>query len=188
MNKVVVAGGDVVTDLGETTITFEKLTLDDADMRAKCRQLIQWTYPVVMPPAGGGGSSNLVIPELVFSWGNFVFGLPFQPVIIYLSSVEVEYFRFTERGAATRAHVSISCKVKIKAPPGQNPTSGGKPGRGGHQVIDGQNIQGIALSRYGDPKRWRDLADANGIDDPLRVRAGDVLYLPNRGELGRAAR
>ena len=47
------------------------------------------------------------------------------------------------------------------------------------------------LRAYHQPSHWRDIADANGIDDPLRVRAGRTLVvpdkatLPRRGESGR---
>jgi nucleoid-associated protein YgaU len=36
---------------------------------------------------------------------------------------------------------------------------------------------------YGDAARWRDIARANGIDNPLRVPAGRELLLPDPTEL-----
>ena len=35
-----------------------------------------------------------------------------------------------------------------------------------------------AYVEYGDPNGWRRLADANAIDDPLRIRDGTVLHVP----------
>jgi nucleoid-associated protein YgaU len=31
---------------------------------------------------------------------------------------------------------------------------------------------------YGDPTRWRAIAEANGIDDPLALRRGRTLSIP----------
>ena len=36
----------------------------------------------------------------------------------------------------------------------------------------------IAYAAYGDPTRWRLIAEANGIDDPLRLRRGTPLTIP----------
>jgi nucleoid-associated protein YgaU len=36
---------------------------------------------------------------------------------------------------------------------------------------------------YGSAQRWRDIAAANGIDDPFRVRPGTTLYLPSQAEV-----
>jgi hypothetical protein len=186
--QIVVASGDVLTQLGDTTIGFDKMILDGGDVLDKCKLLLAWTYPVKQPATGTNKAGDLVVPELEFSWGAFDLGMPFKPICVVLTKVDVEYSRFTQQGTATRAVATISCKVKVYTMPGQNPTSGGQPGRSGHRMIEGQNIQGIARHRYGDPKRWRELAEANGIDDPLRVRPGDMLYLPSQAELGRSPR
>ena len=43
--------------------------------------------------------------------------------------------------------------------------------------------ESFATEKYGSPGRWRDIAACNGIEDPLRVRPGDRVYLPNPDEL-----
>ena len=48
-----------------------------------------------------------------------------------------------------------------------NPTSGGMPGRQRHIVSASENVQTISTAAYGNPKLWRGVAEANGIDDPL---------------------
>jgi nucleoid-associated protein YgaU len=47
-----------------------------------------------------------------------------------------------------------------------------------HVVRDGDSLQSIAYAMYGDPTRWRTIAEANGIDDPLAVRRGRTLSIP----------
>jgi nucleoid-associated protein YgaU len=45
-------------------------------------------------------------------------------------------------------------------------------------VRRGDTLSGIAAEEYGDPAEWRPIALANGIDDPLRLRAGGALMVP----------
>lgn len=45
-------------------------------------------------------------------------------------------------------------------------------------VRRGQTLAGIAAAEYRDPGCWREIADANGIDDPLALRPGATLMLP----------
>ena len=47
-----------------------------------------------------------------------------------------------------------------------------------HTVRDGDSLQSIAYSMYGDPTRWRAIAEANGIDDPLALPRGRTLTVP----------
>lgn len=49
---------------------------------------------------------------------------------------------------------------------------------GTHQLLAGEDLPGVAYAVYGDAARWRAIAEATGIDDPLGVRAGTVLVLP----------
>jgi hypothetical protein len=181
---VVAADNPVTIDPGDTIISFNEIVLDGKDTLKYAQRLLGWTLPKVDGPAG----SPMTVPVLMFTWGDFDLGPPYQPVYIVLTKVDVEYSRFTVQGVPTRAAVSLNCKVKVEPPGKQNPTSGGEPNRAGRRVTAGENIQGIARQRYGDPRRWRQIADLNGIDDPLRVRAGDVLYLPGPAELDRQVR
>ena len=64
-----------------------------------------------------------------------------------------------------------------------NPTSAGLPGRKAHTVTAGDSLARIATDQYGSPGHWRQIAAANDIDDPLRIRPGDRVYLPNPEEL-----
>jgi nucleoid-associated protein YgaU len=64
-------------------------------------------------------------------------------------------------------------------PPGnQNPTSGAKAGYRTHVMRAGDTLASVAYEAYGDPGRWRTLAEANDIDDPTRVPAGRSLLVP----------
>ena len=43
---------------------------------------------------------------------------------------------------------------------------------------DGDTLPSIAYEQYGDPTVWRAIADANGIENPLKLRRGHALSLP----------
>jgi nucleoid-associated protein YgaU len=45
-------------------------------------------------------------------------------------------------------------------------------------VRRGQTLASIAAEEYLDPANWRDIAAANGIDDPLALAPGTTLLLP----------
>ena len=42
----------------------------------------------------------------------------------------------------------------------------------------GDNLSALAAAEYGDPAEWRQIAVANGIDDPLRLPVGRQLTVP----------
>lgn len=47
-------------------------------------------------------------------------------------------------------------------------------------VIQGDTVSGIAAQVYGDPSRWREIADANSIEDPFNLPAGSSLVIPGK--------
>jgi hypothetical protein len=180
--KMVLAGGnDVVLDPGDTTITFGEILFEGPHAMRSCSQLLQWTYPEDLSE---NAQCAATLPVLTFTWDQFTPEWPVADLKVVLTKVDVDFTRFTAQGMPVRATATIGCKVSVSKTKRQNPTSGGPPERTGLRLTDGQNIQGIARQRYGDPHRWRDLAEANGIDDPLRVRPGDLLFLPAPAELG----
>lgn len=47
-----------------------------------------------------------------------------------------------------------------------------------HQVTERDTLADLAATYLGDPRRWREIAETNGIDDPLRLRPGAALVMP----------
>jgi hypothetical protein len=64
-------------------------------------------------------------------------------------------------------------------------TSLADPDAAVHIVLDGDTLSGIAGAYLGDPGRWREIARANRIVDPLVIVAGTTLVIP-AGTPGRA--
>ena len=42
----------------------------------------------------------------------------------------------------------------------------------------GDTLHSVAYAEYGNPGFWRVLAEANGVDDPLRIAPGTALLIP----------
>jgi nucleoid-associated protein YgaU len=116
-------------------------------------------------------------PFVRFGWGDKVLFTAF------LKTVNAKYTLFRPDGTPMRA----SCAVTLEEIPAdaakQNPTSGGLATRGGHTVVAGDSLASIAYREYGTPAYWRALAEANGIDDPLRLRPGTRLLVPPAEEV-----
>ena len=165
-------------DLGIPSLSLPSLTFDGADTLDACETLLDWSYAKQRT-----GSKEIALPDLVFAWGEFAVRKT-SSIKVTLTKVEITYERFDAKAKPTRASVSLDLEpVETGTQKQQNPTSGGLPGRAGHLMVAGDTLQRIALDRYGDPAGWRALAAANQIDDPLRMRPGAALYLPDRGEL-----
>jgi hypothetical protein len=133
---------------------------------------------------GSGKGKNSGRPPMVtFVWGNST--VPFKAVVDNLS---VQYTLFRADGTPVRAQAQLSLIQADKAmdkssgkghSKPQNPTTRAQPGLGSHTVRDGDSLASIAFAHYRDPTRWRAIAEANGIDDPLRLKRGTVLSIPS---------
>jgi nucleoid-associated protein YgaU len=61
----------------------------------------------------------------------------------------------------------------------QSETNGARDDRPDtYTVQKGDTLWSIAERFYNSGKRWRDIADANGIDDPSKIATGTTLELP----------
>jgi len=47
-----------------------------------------------------------------------------------------------------------------------------------YKVQSGDCLMGIARKRLGDPQRWREIANLNGIGPPYTIHPGDELKIP----------
>ncbi|RKN35802.1 LysM peptidoglycan-binding domain-containing protein [Streptomyces hoynatensis] len=116
-------------------------------------------------------------PWVVFHWGGLT-GFPG-----YVSKVSVKYTLFTTSGVPVRAVCQVTVEEITGETPGQNPTSGALHARRVHRLRAGETLAHLAWQEYGDPGAWRAIAEANGIDDPMRLAPGRELLLPALGEL-----
>ncbi|MBF6612699.1 MAG: LysM peptidoglycan-binding domain-containing protein [Chloroflexi bacterium] len=113
-------------------------------------------------------------PHVEFRWGAFY---SFKAVITTLSE---KFTLFLSTGVPVRSLVSVRFlqAQDIERWPAQNPTSGGREGYAMHVVKQGETIDWIAFAEYGSSNAWRQLADANHLDDPSNLQPGQRLLIP----------
>ena len=90
---------------------------------------------------------------------------------------------FRPNGEPARALVDLELTQSEQAQPGQNPTTRAIAGMKVHTVTDGDSLQSVAYKNYGDATRWRTIAEANGIDNPLALRRGHAADHPEPRDL-----
>ncbi|BCB88712.1 CIS tube protein [Phytohabitans suffuscus] len=193
--------GSIFRKAPPAEISLSNVVFDGASTKLHCDQLLNWMSPgggaagqmagmglsvmaTKIRKAPGGLGLATKMPELVFQWGPPMAGFTMH-VVLHMCTIA--YKRFNPAGIPIRAMVSMTLteEPNLLSTLPTNPTSGGEPGRARHTVTSGESLHSIATDRYGAPGYWRALAGVNDIDDPLRVRPGQVVYLPNQDELAK---
>jgi nucleoid-associated protein YgaU len=178
------------------SITLNGVTFYGGDTKSRCDQLLNWMSPgggllgsIASAALAAATGINLAsrLPLVTFQWGPPEIGFMYDCNVM---NVSITYNRFAASGIPIRAQVNIQLQEQpsLFGSLPTNPTSGGLPGRRSHTVTAGESLAGIATAAYGAPGRWRAVADRNGIEDPLRVRPGDRVFLPNPDELSEEGR
>jgi nucleoid-associated protein YgaU len=150
-----------------------ELFLDSWDSKTESvskdvEMLMNWTTPT--PKSLQANKPNP--PIVAFHWGATTL------FDAFLKSVSARFTLFRANGEPLRAVVSVGFEEVPNDAAKQNPTSGGIAGRRARLVGAGDSLQSIAYDEYGDPTRWRLVAEANGIDDPFNVAIGARLLIP----------
>lgn len=144
-------------------------------------KLVSWTWPT-------RSSSNAGTPQpatIQLFWGAASIHY-FPPCRI--KTMKTKYTRFDQDGSASRAEITITLVEAANTLGPQNPTSGGVVGRRSVTVDAGDTLAAVAYAEYGNPNMWRALAEANNIDDPLRLRPGATLFIPAKADADRLVR
>ena len=155
-------------------LLFDTSDTDSKDVREITDKLLKATE---VGESGGGRP-----PMITFGWGQTV---SFKAVARQLT---IRYTLFRPDGSPIRALAHLSLMQAEKAQDGSS-TPGGTPGGGNpttrgidaissHLVREGDSLASIAFAAYGDPTLWRTIAEANEIDDPLRLPRGRALAIP----------
>ena len=108
-----------------------------------------------------------------FRWGDF---WSFKAVITEISQ---KFTLFRDTGAPVRATLDVTFLQAVEEGryPGQNPTTVGQPGYKRRVVKESETIDWIAFDEYGDSAMWRFIADTNNLDDPSKLKPGQVLAI-----------
>jgi hypothetical protein len=119
-------------------------------------------------------TNNARPPYVIFHWGNLH---SFKAVV---SNLQLRFTYFSSTGVPLRAQVDLSLTqfAESAAFGPQNPTSGTPDPHRVHRVQPGETLDRISAKYYGDSTRWRSIAAANGVVDPLALRVGSLLSIP----------
>jgi hypothetical protein len=163
------------------TMTFELLfdgwETGDGDVSPSVDKLLDWTCPTKESLSANKPQP----PKIVFHWGS-------KPYFSgYIKQCNAKYTLFDDQGVPLRATVKLSLEQLPEDAALQNPTSGGIAGRRTYEMVAGDTLASVAYAEYRKPSLWRALAEANAIDDPLRVPPGTVLLVPPAVEAARLA-
>lgn len=165
------------TGAGAGTMTLN-LTFDTTDSG---KAVTQYTGKLmklmdVDPSLGGTDekSNNARPPYVTFHWGDLH---SFRAVV---ADLNISFTYFASTGVPLRATVGMSLRQyePSNAFGPQNPTSGTPEPHRVHRVQSGETLDRIAARYYGDSTRWRTLATANAIEDPLALRPGSMISIP----------
>jgi hypothetical protein len=129
-------------------------------------------------PGTDAQSNNARPPYVVFHWGSLH---SFKAVV---SDLMLRFTYFSSTGVPLRAEVDLSLRqfAESDAFGPQNPTSGTPNPHRVHRVQPGETLDRISAKYYGDSTRWRQIAQANAVFDPLALRPGALLSIPGGSE------
>ncbi len=134
-----------------------------------------WAMTLIDPNQKNTQTNKARPPHVLFQWGE---NWHFRAAITNLS---IRYTLFRSNGVPVRATASLTLleAIDATAQPGTNPTSRAEPGLKRRVVRPRDTLATLAHEEYGSPSHWRAIAEANGIDDPLDLRPGQLLSIPN---------
>ena len=125
-------------------------------------------------------------PRCVLLWGEagklFSFGTRVSPWCV-LESVSEEFTLFSPSGIPLRAKLNVSFREAwtIEEQLRETPRHSGD--RTKQRIVGrGQTLSHIAWQEYGDPARWRPIAEANNLDNPRTIVPGMALEIPRLTE------
>ena len=110
-------------------------------------------------------------PTCQFQWGDFL-----SPVSV-ITDISQKFMYFSRQGLPLRAELDVTFQEQHRQVGKQNPTSVG-PSRRTWVVQSGDRLDLIAYQELGDPTRWPEIAKVNHLLNPLELRAGQILQIP----------
>ncbi len=119
------------------------------------------------------GDDKVPPPWVAFHWGIFKF-------VSVITQMTQKYSLFTKDGVPVRATVDLTfTQYKDLNDFGpQNPTSGGGPIERVRTITAGDRLDNISAEVYGDATKWRHIARRNNIRNPMVLKPGSLLRIP----------
>lgn len=164
--------------LGANPRTFTvRFLIDATEQGTDLDPQLELLFSCCSPTDETRGQNKPKPPFVLFGWGT---NTSFPACV---TSITADYKLFSPEGKCIRASGVLTLEEIPTEQRRQNPTSGGRAARRTHMVVAGDSLTSIAYREYGRPDLWRALAEANGIDDPLRLTPGRRVLVPAAEEL-----
>jgi hypothetical protein len=115
-------------------------------------------------------------PICLLTWGNATpvnSDFPFTGVVTDLTQT---FTLFKRDGRPVRAKLTVTFREYLDPIKDQKETD---PELTTHIVKRGNTLSSIAAELYGDPTRWRVIAEANNLEDPRNLEIGKLLSIPD---------
>ncbi len=164
--------GEDIVAWGQLSLTVESIYLVGTGTE------VNYAITMVLGWADAFKSKTNAAPQTVLKFQLGSGSGAFDNYQVTLKSVAATIERYDQAGLPVRAVLSLTMLLTRQESKATNPSSRGESGSSVHQIVDGESICGVAELTYGHPKYWRQVAEANDIDDPLKARAGQSIYLP----------
>lgn len=157
-------------------LTFDT-TREGTDVTAYTTKLLNLMKVDPSLPGADKNRNSGRPPWVEFHWGKLY---SFRAIV---EQLQIRFTYFASDGMPLRAKVDISLKQwKDEAElPLQNPTSLTPAVHTVHTVAPGETLDRISATHFGDATRWRSIARANGVLDPLDLAPGTALVIPEPG-------
>ncbi len=116
-------------------------------------------------------------PLVMLLWGSFI-----SPLSV-VSQFSSQIVRFDSDGSPSKAIGSMQLTQYPSTGSLTNPTSGGLAPELSETILESDTLAHLSYRTYQSAKHWRDIAEHNDIDDPMRVPKGRKVLLPAPAEL-----
>ncbi|GAA4609844.1 hypothetical protein BJY16_007536 [Actinoplanes octamycinicus] len=152
---------------GTTAVLTMELFFDTYEKQTDVREHTDRVYDLLRIDPGTHAP-----PICRVGWGTFLF-------TAVLDRVSGRFTLFLADGTPVRAILGVTFKeyVDLAVEVRRRPTESADHAKT-RVVARGDTLATIAAAEYGDPARWRPIAEANGIDNPRRLEPGRVLAVP----------
>ena len=111
-------------------------------------------------------------PILRFSWGSLSFDCVLEDLV-------QRFTLFSNDGTPLRAICKVVFKEYATAATQLSNTRRESADHTKRMALrEGETLSSLAAREYNDSSKWRVIADANNIDDPVNISAGTIVELP----------
>ncbi len=112
-------------------------------------------------------------PVCLFQWG------PDESFLSVIVSLNIRFTLFREDGTPVRAVAAVIFQELEPERPAIRDGGAIRYSSRSRVVREKDTLSQIASEEYGDPSRWRVIAEANDIENPLLLTPGRILAIPS---------